>query len=558
MADIRGLKPQKSVSPITILTTLTACLMLSSCNNAGNTIAKLVQADQAKAQLNTQVARKNAIKRVAEQQAKPVAATTGEEQVQISKSEKTFKPNFLRMFERKTVGKLGEFKPPVQLASATPLTQPFPEDIPDPKIKLENAAPDKQVVIVEAPKANNTLAVSQKLDSPSVETSVAVAKQLLEDTPIIDPTKPMGRFRSKLAALKSGKRTKPVTIIHIGDSHVASDSFSQGIRRALQAEFGDAGRGTVVPAGAFKYAHTDQLKQSRSGSWRSDTALKNRKGLFGLAGVNVSSASSSASLKMASKTGEFDAVSVTVATGPKQGSFVVKVGGVSEKFNARSAKHGSKTFRLAARGTTVKLNPAGGGATRVLTWGTQKNQPGIRYDNFGLIGATVNITKRFDTQLVKNDIRAADPDLIVYGYGTNEGFNDNLNLARYTKYANTYLDLLTSAAPNADVVIIGTSDGLRRRKRGGKSCGGGWYEPPKLSPLRQAMKQVAADRKAGYWDWSLSMGGKCSANRWAAKGLAARDRVHLTSKGYRRSAAAFASWLAGDQSKPVKVALGTK
>ena len=53
---------------------------------------------------------------------------------------------------------------------------------------------------------------------------------------------PLSRFYAKLAALKTGRRSEPVTILHIGDSHVAADSFTRGIRSRLQTRFGDAGR----------------------------------------------------------------------------------------------------------------------------------------------------------------------------------------------------------------------------------------------------------------------------------------------------------------------------
>ncbi|MEM1040393.1 MAG: GDSL-type esterase/lipase family protein [Pseudomonadota bacterium] len=363
---------------------------------------------------------------------------------------------------------------------------------------------------------------------------------------------PLARLQAKLQALKSGQRTQPVTILHIGDSHVASDSFSQGIRRKLQAEYGNAGRGAVIPAGAFKYGFIDQAKMTRSGNWRSHTALRQRKGRYGISGVSVSSRSSRASMKMTVRNGEFDWASVTVATGPSQGSVVLKVGDTTKRFDAHASKKGSKTFQIKAKGSVFEVRPGGGAQTTVLNWATGRNTPGIRYINFGLIGATVNITKRFNPQLVANDIRAIKPDLIVYGFGTNEGFNDNLNLARYASYAKGWMGSLLDAAPQADVVYMGAASGLRRRN--GQRCGS-WAIPKKMKPLRQTVKEVAAAQNGAYWDWSKAMGGDCAVNSWAGKGLAARDRVHLTSKGYRRSAAYFVDWLTAPERSNRVVAL---
>ncbi|MEL6744155.1 MAG: hypothetical protein AAFO68_01620, partial [Pseudomonadota bacterium] len=72
---------------------------------------------------------------------------------------------------------------------------------------------------------------------------------------------------------------------------------------------------------------------------------------------------------------------------------------------------------------------------------------------------------------------------------------------------------------------------------------------------RQTVKEVAAAQNGAYWDWSKAMGGDCAVNSWASKGLAARDRVHLTSKGYRRSAASFVDWLTAPERSNRVIAL---
>ncbi|MEM1318560.1 MAG: GDSL-type esterase/lipase family protein [Pseudomonadota bacterium] len=360
--------------------------------------------------------------------------------------------------------------------------------------------------------------------------------------------KPLARFRAKLAGLKSGSRTKPVTVLHIGDSHVASDSFTRGIRRALQNEYGNAGRGTVIPARAFKYGVADQVKMTSSGSWKARTALRVKEQRFGLSGVSVATRSSRAKMTLVSQNGAFDWAQVTVVSGPSQGRVTLSAGGVEKTFDARAASAGSKTFRIDARGSELEVRGGGGSRIEVLSWATGRNTPGVRYVNFGLIGATVAITRRFDPRLVANDVKAIAPDLIVYGYGTNEGFNDNLDLKRYARRGSAFMQSLADAAPQADLVYIGAASGLRRKGRG-VNCGGGWKEPRRLGPLRETVQQMAKKQNAAYWDWSDAMGGRCAINEWASKRLASKDRVHLTSRGYARSANAFAAFLMGDSVK---------
>ena len=219
----------------------------------------------------------------------------------------------------------------------------------------------------------------------------------------------MAKFHTKLAALDAGAAIRPVTILHIGDSHVASDSFSRGIRENLQKRYGDAGRGTTIPAAAFRYGVAAGMAFSSSGPWQSKTARKKNSGPFGLSGVRVTSRSSRARLSMTSQNGSFDWVAVTVLTGPSQGSFTLSAGGVSQRFDAYAKKRGSKRFLIEAKARKAIVRPGGGARTSVLSWSSGKNRPGIRYVNFGLIGATVGVTRRLDAKLVKADIARLKP-----------------------------------------------------------------------------------------------------------------------------------------------------
>ena len=410
-------------------------------------------------------------------------------------------------------------------------------------------------LLPQRPAVNSTELVLAKLvPVEPIEPPKEKAAPAIEPAPSIEPiisgSGPLGRFHAKLKAIQEGKRTKPLTILHIGDSHVASDSFSRGIRNELQSRYGNAGRGMVIPASAFKYGVADQLKLSSTGNWRPKTALKSKSGPFGISGVNLSSRSSKSSMTMTAQQG-FDWSEVTVLSGPSQGRVTMKVGAVSKKFNAWSKSKGSKTFRLDARGNKLQIRPGGGAQTTVLSWASGKNAPGVRYVNFGLIGATVDITKRFDKRLVANDLKRLDPDLIVYGYGTNEGFQDHLNIGKYKTYAGSFMKQIKASAPNADLVFLGAASGLR--KRGKRACGS-WAVPPKLAAVRKTVKGIAAAQNGAYWDWSAAMGGKCGINTWASKKLASRDRVHLTNAGYRKSANSFVDWLTVPAQSNVAVA----
>jgi lysophospholipase L1-like esterase len=363
---------------------------------------------------------------------------------------------------------------------------------------------------------------------------------------------PLSRFYAKLAALENGQRSEPVTILHIGDSHVAADSFTRGIRSRLQTRFGDAGRGMVIPAGVFPYAFADQVQMTRSGPWQAATSLKDKSGPYGVSGVRLVSASPSASISLTATTGAFDWAEVTVAGGSGAGSFEVSVDGSTTRFPAAKGS-AATTVRVDGKGKTLKLRPLGDGRVTVLNWATGKDRPGIRYVNFGIVGATVDVTRRWDPAIVANDLKVLKPDLIIYGYGTNEGFNDNVDAKAYRDYASRFVATLRAGAPGADLMFIGAADGARRGR--GKGCGSAWSTPAKLDSLRATVKDVATASSAGYWSWADAMGGRCAIDQWAAKGLAAKDRVHLTAAGYDRSAGAFVDYLTAPLDRAIPVAM---
>ena len=345
-----------------------------------------------------------------------------------------------------------------------------------------------------------------------------------------------GSFLTELAALRDGTRSEPLTIVHIGDSHIASDAFSEGIREGLQKAFGDAGRGAVMPAGADKYARAGGVSMVSTG-WSAANSLRLKSGPYGLSGYRVAASSTSAQMSMSLRRGTFDWAEVTVLTGPNQGKVTLSVGDKTETFNARADKTGSKVVRINEVGTTVQVKPAGSGKTTVLNWATGQERAGIRYVNFGVSGATAYLPKRWNSTLVSNDLKHLNPDLIVWGYGTNEGFNGNLSVKSYKSQMSSIYDTFSEAAPKADWLFLGPASGLSRRGKAAGHCGT-YKIPLKLGAVSDTIKEFASANRHHFWDWADAMGGACAIDEWAKASpkLAAGDRVHLTARGYQKSA----------------------
>lgn len=416
-----------------------------------------------------------------------------------------------------------------------------------------------RIVAVDKQENENTLLESARLPdmgkvmaiAPVSEASALKEVVTLDNRPtgsvtMIEPKRLTGyrpgleRFHDKLAAFDAKRRRRPVTVMHLGGTHVAADGFSRGIREDLQARYGDAGRGMVQPAGVAGPGAADQMDMQISGEWTRRHAMKDNEGRFGITGMSIASSSTNASMRLTKTNGPFDWVSVTIATGPDQGKVRLRVGLREKVYSAKAQRRGSHTFRLDTSGTSLIIEPVGEGETTVLNWATGKVRSGIRYVNFGLEDATADVLHRFNTRLMENDVRRIAPDLIVLGYGTTEGFDDKLDVSAHRQRLTTMIARLKDWAPDADFVFIGAASGLHAKAN---AVCNGWAPPQKLLPLRRAMKDLAMEHKAAYWDWSAAMGGPCAIDAWAKSGLAEQNRKRLTKTGYRRSARMFSDWL---------------
>ena len=93
-----------------------------------------------------------------------------------------------------------------------------------------------------------------------------------------------------LASAEGGTRRTPVHILQIGDSHTAGDRITGAVRAALQARFGNGGRG-VLPAGVPWDGYAPYQVQVEADDWINTTAaLTPRNGFqradIGLTGIN--------------------------------------------------------------------------------------------------------------------------------------------------------------------------------------------------------------------------------------------------------------------------------
>jgi len=409
--------------------------------------------------------------------------------------------------------------------------------------------------------------------------SATEAPNGLEPVHLLSASQALEKYYAALSALSSGRRTQPVSIVHLGGDAIVNDRFAGAVREHLASRFGNAGRGLMLP-GLYPLKG---MKVDRGGQWALANAAAGAQGPFGVTGARVSSAASDAWLRFTSTEGALEWIDVTFMTGPAQGTAAVSVDGDVKLVPTNAPSMSQTSIRIAAKAREIMIRPRGDGQIAVLSVATGARAPGILYTNVGLPGATAWTPEKWNADFAANDFRKLNPDLILIEYGTQEGFIDALDIAQYEARLRLVVAQIKTWAPQASVAIIGPPDAARlpayAGATGAQVCRAlnpqelaaysqllqrgderlaRWHAPPKLEAVRSAMRRTAASSGAFYWDWAKYMGGPCSIHAWTAFNppLAAPDHMTLTEAGEERSARAFfAELMAGFEAhqRPVVV-----
>ncbi|MFD2265087.1 GDSL-type esterase/lipase family protein [Lacibacterium aquatile] len=415
-----------------------------------------------------------------------------------------------------------------------------------------------QVPITEAPKSPAV---------PRVAYSVAGTRPIVEPVKRQGPGGPLDRFFTQLDGLDTHRQGRSVSILQFGDSHTAGDRFSGRLRELFQERFGNSGRGVLPPGTPFGYFRPTGAQVQMSGGWLATTSwgTKAGSGPFGISGFSVSTAKAGQSLVLTSTDpAGFDAAVIETLARPGGGTADIKVDGAPVYTLATQAEslRGARLDLPVTKGARrLELIARGDGPVEVIGWGVTRDDPGVVYESHGTVGATVSLLEKWDEALAGWQLAERDPALIVLAFGTNEGFGNRLVEADYEAAFEGRIKYLKSAAPNADIIVVGPPDANRvaslkgctpARAKGwaANERGCAWVTPANVAVVRGMQKKVAERQGLRFWDWSLVMGGAGGAQRWTETNppLMHTDRVHQKPEGYAKSAEVLFESLMADYS----------
>ncbi|WP_299322797.1 GDSL-type esterase/lipase family protein [Parasphingopyxis sp.] len=350
----------------------------------------------------------------------------------------------------------------------------------------------------------------------------------------------------------------PVHILQLGDSHTAGDMITNGWREELRERYGHGGRGVLAAGRPYGGYLTWGVTASQTSGWEVNSTFgrgyANYGRPLGLSGFSQTARAEGEMLGISADTPDqgFNRIIVCAISQPDAGTLTMRLGFETERFELDGPGQ-----RTVCRTMDSDFPQLGASVTteddRVVTvtsFATMMREGGVALSNLGVSGSQFVHVGRSSDEVVRAELAAYDPDLLVIAFGTNEGFSQQLapsefegdlrvQVNRLRRLAGRDIPILLIGAPDANTRNRGLADNFGAPvpcadPPGVNSGGRPWYTPTLLAELRDRQRRVARDMGLAFWDWNAAMGGRCGAHRWRSRELMRGDRVHFNQTGGAR------------------------
>ncbi|HLP18699.1 MAG TPA: GDSL-type esterase/lipase family protein [Chitinophagales bacterium] len=341
-----------------------------------------------------------------------------------------------------------------------------------------------------------------------------------------------GFFEKLLQQKKQNSRR--VSVLHIGDSHIQADMITAPLRTGFQKDFGNAGRGLVIPlrvSGSnepFSYKISSNLKWfGKRCVYVSDTLH------YGIGGYLARTYNDSAVLTI--RTNNYAPLnyafnkltlfyqhdsSFTYVLYDTSGNRLATLGADSVQAflnysTVRLPQYTNTAVIKLERNDTVVQKHA-----TIYGFNLENDSNGVLYHVVGVNGAEAYqyvAAKNFAVQTA-----LLVPDVIIISLGTNEGQRRPFDKVVQEAKLDSMVKQLQLCNPNVPVILTSPPDSYYRRK----------YYNTAIAAYHEMMVDYAKKNNLAVWDLFAVTGGHKSCYQWKKYGLMQRDGVHFTRAGY--------------------------
>ena len=340
----------------------------------------------------------------------------------------------------------------------------------------------------------------------------------------------LDRARAKMAALrKDGGRAedgRTVRFLHLGDSHVAADYITSRIRKDLQAEYGDGGRGFMHPDQRWGYGGR-RVGKTKDGWIRDRIVDGGRAGRpYGMSGNSLTAKRKGVSVAYRVLPGDH---TVRIYVGQKRGRIYVlldkkplggfKLSAERPYVEIALPPRKPRTYSKGPPGNTLWVRADNQG---IALYGIafDSGRSGVQYSSIGPVGADAKVYLQLDRDSFAGHLRAYQPDVVVYMVGGNDALKIRkrwTTLARVERDHQRLIRRVRRAVPESECIMWAPLLAGQRRK-------GRVVSKRYLAEVRAMQRRVAAEEGCAFWDAMAAMGGPKNTARWVP--ALADDLVH--------------------------------
>lgn len=339
----------------------------------------------------------------------------------------------------------------------------------------------------------------------------------------------------------SNVKNRRVNVVHIGDSHLQADVATAVVRKHLQADYGDAGRGLVTP---LKMAGTNEPRdyslRATEGEWSASKLMKRPWATaMGFTGTSAAPMSGVGAITVAtlSRTGTpqmFDCVRIFHSGRP---TLSTAFPNVAQSISADTLVSEITLYKpISSLEVNISL-PSGEALYGVSL---ERTRPGgLLYHVIGNNGATYlsyNAIADFSA-----GVSLLKPHLIILSLGANEAFGSISSDDMYNS-----IDVMVSAlqrqCPDAQILLTTPmecqrSTTVKRRVKGrGRRhrtvTTRAYTVNTRVATMRDAILRYGREHNIPTYDFYEIAGGAGASSKWAAAGMMSPDRIHNSVKGY--------------------------
>lgn len=337
------------------------------------------------------------------------------------------------------------------------------------------------------------------------------------------------KLYKKMDKLREEKKDR-ITVVHMGGSHVQGGTWSNVFISDLQAAFQTDGGGYF--AFPYKIAKTNgqpYVTSFTNGKWKRCRPTGREYCLpLGMSALSVSTNDSSNSFGLAitqrSVCRKFNTVKVYHNF---NSSFVFSLSSKMKLMAERveEERQGYTVFRLSQPVDSVSFDLLRKDTLQrdfILYGFSLENEaaPGFYLAGLGANGASTSSFLRC-ANLVPQ-LQTLNADLMILSLGVNDTQSKGFEKDEYIEHYDSLITFAKKANPNVAIILTTTTDNYIRRKTSNK----------RTVLARDAMFELMERHDLAVWDLFSIMGGYKSMTQWFKVGLAAKDKVHFSPKGY--------------------------